>query len=222
MSKHLNQMTKEALIIGNGSFPRHEIPLRLLSEAEFRICCDGAIAELDAHGIVPDVIIGDLDSIPVALKEKYKHLLIHIADQDTNDQTKAVRYAYEQGFEKVTIIAATGKRDDHTLGNISLLSAYNEYIEVSMATNYGIFTPFSGSRSFGSFPGQQISLFSQTPDKPVSSEGLKYSLQELCLKQWWMGTLNEAVSDTFTIHCSDVDMIVFREYGENSRECMNI
>ena len=55
----------------------------------------------------------------------YKRQILHrISDQETNDQTKAVNFLLAQGKRRIAIIGATGNREDHTLGNISLLSDY--------------------------------------------------------------------------------------------------
>ena len=45
-------------------------------------------------------------------------------DQETNDLTKAVNYVKTLGFREVLILGATGRREDHTLGNISLLAQF--------------------------------------------------------------------------------------------------
>ena len=72
----------------------------------------------------PDAIVGDGDSLPEALKQQYAHLL-HLEDeQDYNDMTKATRFCMQRGARKIAYIGATGKREDHTLGNISLLAYY--------------------------------------------------------------------------------------------------
>ena len=52
----------QAVILANGEYPAHELPLRLLAEAQFVVCCDGAANEYISRGHTPDVIIGDGDS----------------------------------------------------------------------------------------------------------------------------------------------------------------
>ena len=53
----------QAVILANGEYPAHELPLRLLAEAQFVVCCDGAANEYISRGHTPDVIIGDGDSL---------------------------------------------------------------------------------------------------------------------------------------------------------------
>ena len=112
------------VIVANGRFPSAELPLRLLKEAKTIIACDGAVKTLYEKGIHPDAIVGDLDSIPAGLRERYADRIHHVEDQEINDLTKSVRFAHTQGYREVLILGATGLREDHTLGNISLLIDY--------------------------------------------------------------------------------------------------
>ncbi len=83
-------------------------------------------------------------------------------------------------------------------------------IDIEMLTDQGLFTVAKGSRSYGSFPRQQVSLFSMTPELPINSEGLKWELKERCLSTWWEGTLNEALADRFSVAGGKI--IVFQTY----------
>ena len=192
--------TPEAVILANGEYPTHPFPLQLLKEAKFVACCDGAANEYISRGHTPDVIIGDGDSLSPEYKELFSPIIHQISDQETNDQTKAVHFLQEKGFQKIAIVGATGKREDHTLGNISLLMDYmREGIEVLTVTDYGVFMPANGTQTFKSQPGQQISIINFGA-KGLQGEGLVYPLSDFT--NWWQGTLNEATADEFTIHCT--------------------
>ena len=146
------------------------------------------------------MIIGDGDSLSPEYKELFSPIIHQISDQETNDQTKAVHFLQEKGFQKIAIVGATGKREDHTLGNISLLMDYmREGIEVRTVTDYGVFMPANGTQTFKSQPGQQISIINFGA-KGLQGEGLVYPLSDFT--NWWQGTLNEATADEFTIHCT--------------------
>ena len=116
--------TPEAVILANGEYPTHVLPLKILEEAKFVVCCDGAANEYILRGHTPDIIIGDGDSLSPENKTRFSDIIHHIADQETNDQTKAVHFLQEKGYQRIAIVGATGKREDHTLGNISLLLDY--------------------------------------------------------------------------------------------------
>ena len=199
----------EAVILANGEYPAHELPLRLLAEAPFVVCCDGAANEYISRGHTPDVIIGDGDSLLPEYKKRFSSIILQISDQETNDQTKAVHYLQSKGIRKIAIVGATGKREDHTLGNISLLMEYMKSgMEVRTVTDYGTFIPVSDTQSFASHPGQQVSIINFGAEG-LKGEGLFYPLSDF--SNWWQGTLNEATADEFTIHCTG-EYLVFLAY----------
>ncbi len=194
----MNKKEHIPVIIANGSFPTHPLPLSLIDAADYIVCCDGAANNAIAHNIIPDAIVGDCDSISEENKKKFQHILHKNPDQETNDLTKAVRFCMEKGVKQVKIVGATGKRDDHTIGNISLLVEYLNHIDVEMITDYGIFKPIHQTSVFNSFAGQQISIFC-IDRQPLTSEGLRYPINNQILENWWQGTLNECISNRFKI-----------------------
>lgn len=200
----------EAVILANGEYPTHELPLALLREAKFVICCDGAANEYIARGHTPDVIIGDGDSLSPENKIRFAGIIHHIADQETNDQTKAVQFLQAKDFRRIAIVGATGKREDHTLGNVSLLIDYMKSgMEVRTYTDYGVFIPAEGTHTFASHPKQQVSIINFGA-KGLRGEGLFYPLSDF--SNWWQGTLNESAADEFTIHCAEGAYLVFLTY----------
>ena len=202
-------MTTEAVILGNGDYPSHPYPLNVLRQAPYVVCCDGAADEYIRHGFLPDAIIGDGDSLSSENREKLATIFHQIKDQETNDQTKAVRFLKAQGKRQIAIIGGTGKREDHTLGNISLLVEYmRSGMEVRTVTDYGTFIPVSDTQSFASHPGQQVSIINFGAEG-LKGEGLFYPLSDF--SNWWQGTLNEATADEFTIHCTG-EYLVFLAY----------
>lgn len=198
----------DAVILANGEQPEHSIPVRLLQDAPYVVCCDGAVQFCDRA----DAIVGDGDSLPAWAHDKYGSIIEQVTEQDNNDLTKATLHCLRKGFRRVVYLGATGLREDHTLGNISLLMLYaNEFgIEPIMATNHGWFVPGSFTCDFESFPGQQVSIFN-FGCKELHTTGLLYD--GYSFKSWWQGTLNEATADHFSI-MADGDYLVFRTYNK--------
>lgn len=216
----VNNNNGHAVIIGGGDFPTHPIPLQLLHEASKIICCDGAAFTALRHGIKPWRIIGDCDSILTPkdeeesnMLENHRSIIRKITSQDDNDQTKAVKYCLDHGLSDIIIIGATGRREDHTLGNISLLIEYLRMgVHVTMYTDYGYFLPCKDSLTLDvTIPegfeavddriatrqkSTQISIFNVSA-RHLRSEGLRYPLYDF--DQWWQGTLNEAISSPIHI-----------------------
>lgn len=206
----------ETVILANGAYPTHSVPLSILAAAPHRICCDGAAQALMARGIRPDAVVGDLDSLPPALRRELAPALHHVADQETNDLTKAVRWAAARGYRRAAILGATGKRDDHALGNIALLPSYAAMgLDISMVTDTGTFRPLAPGASparIGSRAGQPVSIFATRPDTRVSSRGLRYPLGGRALPELWMGTLNVALGDSYELDFGPGPIIVFNAF----------
>jgi len=200
------------VIVADGSFPEHEIPLGYLKNAGKIICCDGSAGNLVSAGYIPDAIVGDLDSLTENLAIRFADRIFLDESQDTNDLTKAVQWCREMNYNEIVIIGATGKREDHTIGNISLLAEYAKTMNVKMVTDTGIFIPFLKSCTVQSFPGQQVSLFSIDPETKITSSGLKFPLNGIKISNWWVATLNEAPGDSFSLEFSNGKVIVYLKY----------
>jgi thiamine pyrophosphokinase len=205
------------VVLANGRFPAAGHCLEILENASRIICCDEAADHLLEYGRVPDVIIGDLDSVSEATKEAYQDIIMVREDQETNDLTKAVTYCIEQKYPSVTILGATGIREDHTLGNISLLMEYNNLIEARIVSDYGEFSILKSGVTVASHPGEKISFFSVDNRVRVTSEGLKYKLDHMQLHNWWRASLNEVEGESFTLHFdSDWPLILYRLLDDRS------
>lgn len=201
----------DAVILANGDYPSASLPLRMLEEAPYVVCCDGGADEYIARGRVPDAIIGDGDSLSEANRLAYASLIHYNPDQETNDQTKAIQFLLAQGKRRIAIVGATGKREDHTIGNISLLIEYMRMgaETVRTYTDYGVFIPCKGKCTFNSRIGQQVSIFNFTA-KGFRSEGLLYPIYDFTA--WWQGTLNSCIGTSFSIE-ADGEYLLFLNEG---------
>ena len=195
------ETTFEAVILANGQYPAHEVPLSVLRAVRHLVCCDGAaMAEAEA-------IVGDGDSVP----DEFRDRLIQIDEQEDNDLTKATRYCLQRGWHRIAYLGCTGQREDHTLGNISLLMRYlrDWGVEGMMFTDYGFFMPAKGNQTFASQPGRQVSIFN-FGCQHIDSEGLKW--HSYAYREWWQGTLNEALSTHFNLR-ADGYYMVYQTYA---------
>ena len=163
--------------------------------------------------MLPDAIVGDIDSLTDDLAVRFADRIFTDESQDTNDLTKAVSWCVEMGYKDIVIVGATGKREDHTIGNISLLAEYVKNVNVIMVTDTGIFRPLIKSSMLSSFPGQQISIFSIDPETEVTSHGLRFPLLRTKLKNWWFATLNESLGDSFSLEFSQGRLIVYLKFS---------
>lgn len=187
----LEDLSFDTVILCDGDFPTHPIPLNVLHRASHLCCCDGAGRHCLEKGITPWAIVGDGDSLGSEFRLRHADLFHLVSEQDDNDQTKATRFCMKQGARSVAYLGSTGKREDHTLGNISLLVRYARefHLRVVMLTDHGYFLPAQGRLSLKSFPRQQVSVFN-VDCRQLSSQGLKWPIT--AFTSAWQGTLNEA------------------------------
>ena len=168
-------------------------------------------------GRKPDVVVGDGDSLDagdIAELDRLGVPVVKDPEQDTNDLCKAFRYVTGiPGTERICILGAIGKREDHAIGNIFHLidfAALNP--DVCIVTDSGVFEPVLPSGKTWndvSFVNMPISVFASHPDTVMESEGLKWPLNGVRFDSLWRGTLNRIVTLCFSIR-TDHPAIVFR------------
>jgi thiamine pyrophosphokinase len=202
----------EVVILANGRFPESDMALGYLHSADQIICCDGAAQVLLDHGQDPSLVIGDLDSIGADLKARFSDRLVEVTEQETNDLTKAIEWAINNGIERAVILGADGNRIDHTMANAALIAEHCTRIELMMVTNDGFLLPVTRSAMFPGQPGQQVSIFSLSHATSYSSIGLKYPLNQTVLSTLWSGSLNEIVGESFSLEFDDGLALVYINY----------
>ena len=201
------------VILANGDFPNHEVPLTKLHDANTIICCDGSVNNLVNNNIEPQYILGDMDSIDNTLKNKYRDRIIKIPGQDENDLRKAIIWTENSGAKKAAILGATGKRDDHSLANIFTLLQHPSELEMTIYTDHGIFSVAEDEKTFDSFKGQQVSLFATDQSIEITSRDLKYSMLNQTLSNLYYGSLNESLKDRCTLTLSHGRILVYQVFA---------
>ena len=193
----------ETVILADGAFPENGAVLDILKRANIIICCDGAADSLLAHGMIPDFVVGDLDSVSNDVLVRFPERLVKVSEQETNDLAKCFRFAREKGFSITHLLGASGKREDHLLGNLAQFAEFSkDFPDMLLVTDYGHFAAVTGKAEFtGLNIGTQISFFSFDPFSRVTAAGVKYPLEDRELHWWYEATLNTVSETTVTI-CS--------------------
>ena len=205
------------VLIANGRFPKHKIPLELISSAELVICCDGAANSFQKIGKKIDIIIGDLDSIDSTILKHNKIEIIYIENQNDNDLRKALNWISENtNIQNLSIIGTTGLRDDHSIGNLASF-LYNKYnFNIKIFTDTGCFYVINQSDTINTFIGQSVSLFCINDNQKITTEGLKYKLKNSSINLY-NSTLNIATEKEIKISLKlDIPILVYLCY-ENEK-----
>lgn len=195
-------------ILASGAAPSHEMPLSCLRRADRLVACDGAWRTAVALGRIPDAVVGDGDSLGVNDRDELAALgipLVIDGEQDTNDLCKAFRHVisgFRGGGDAIVILGATGRRDDHMIGNVfHLVDFAMSMPDVSMVTDSGVFEPLlPPGRSWAAYAGMPVSVFAPIPGTSIRSEGLKWKLDGVPLDTLWCGTLNRVTENSFSLY----------------------
>ena len=207
MSK--NKILKEPIaILANGSFPKKKEPLEILNNVCTLICTDGSANTLIAKNLSPQVIIGDMDSINN--KFQFKGLKIPDYNKNNTDLEKAIEWLIMSKIYKVTLLGATGNRDDMSLVNYFLLFKYFNEIDITMITDFFSISCNLGKKSFNSFKGQTVSILPKK-NSIVSSKGLKFTLNNERISQDGKTLSNLSNGKSFSINC-DEPILIFRSH----------
>ena len=204
-----------AVIVGNGQFPKKEYPLYLLESADCVVCCDGALDTYLRHFSGrnlrrPDVVVGDMDSLSKKTAERFRDIAVKIDEQETNDQSKAFHYILEHfpDVDTIHILGATGKREDHTIGNLSLLMEYaremrrqdcGRTVFVDIVSDWSTAFAITDTCTLDVGEGRSVSIICPDNSLNIKSEGLVWPTDNVVFDNLWQATLNRASADRISL-----------------------
>ncbi|WIY52295.1 thiamine diphosphokinase [Devosia sp. YIM 151766] len=142
------------------------------------VAADGGADSIDAAGLVPVAIIGDLDSLADRANWENRSRVIHIPEQITTDFQKAL---YSTRAPLTLALGMTGKRLDHTLAALSALHEVAPRRRVILVDEVDMALAVCGPLAFAAAAGERISIHPLAPIGFTRSEGLLYPLDGLVL-----------------------------------------
>ena len=128
-------MRKKFVIFLNGEYKySQEFMDKLVSENAVCFCADGGANSAFKYGKMPEVIIGDLDSIEKKVLEYYKSKNILIKkfpkDKDFTDFELILKEISKDNnyMKKIFVVGGLGKRIDMTLNNLFIMGKYKNLV----------------------------------------------------------------------------------------------
>jgi len=125
---------RRAVVLCDGPPPPERLLEYWLTGADLFVCTDAAGHPYDQLPCLPDVVIGDFDSLTGRLlsgRDGPRFLLVD--DQHTTDSEKALLYIIEDGVTEAILLGATGWRLDHTLFNCFLMERYADRLRICVS-----------------------------------------------------------------------------------------
>ena len=177
----------KAAIICNGSIKDYNICKEKLLQVDSIICADGGTRHAFHMNIIPNIIIGDLDSSKAEYVEYYSSkdvpIIKYSSDKDKTDTHICLEYAMEK-YDEILILGATGSRLDHTLGNISILKLAADKGKTAciMDENNELYVIRDGIRLEGN-KGDLLSLLPLSSKvEGINLKGTSYPLQNAVME----------------------------------------
>ena len=202
MQKH-----KNIAVVLNGQMPKEKILINQIQSADYIIAVDGSGNTLIDLNIIPNVIIGDFDSIN-SINDKNIEF-IKTEDQSKTDFRKTLEWCIKKNILEISIYGISGKSDDRFLGNYYTLNDFGTIIKWTAYTDFSFISPCKGTKEFESFSGQKVSLFCMKGSSTINSENLEYTLESYHLKPSDDAVRNLSLEDHFTIE-STTTILVFQ------------
>ncbi|HEY84552.1 MAG TPA: thiamine diphosphokinase [Chloroflexi bacterium] len=198
------RLMPKTIIFANGISADPNENRHYFSPGDTIICADGGTLHALAMGLTPDLIVGDLDSLPAPvvaeMEAKGVEIQRHPVDKDQTDLELALQIAIQRGAKEILLLTALGGRLDQTLANILLLTR-PEWRGVRLRLA-------EGAQSAWLLRGpDSLTLRGQTGDT-LSVVALSQNLRELTLQgvKWPLNKANVSLGSTLTISNAFVEV----------------
>jgi thiamine pyrophosphokinase len=193
-------MPNNAAIVANGSIHNYEEIRERLITFDWIIAADGGLQNCSKMNIVPNLILGDMDSVSNELLNCYPKVKqkIFSVEKDKTDVELAVEEALALNVQKIIIFGALEKRIDHSIYNLYLLSRYpgTVWIESEYETSFII----ENNIEIDCFQGQVVSLLPLgMPAEGITTHGLKWELKNASFDKNLMSISNVCLKDFFRV-----------------------
>ncbi|MDR3667043.1 MAG: thiamine diphosphokinase [Ignavibacteriaceae bacterium] len=178
------------------------------------ICADGGANAARKINVLPDYIIGDLDSIATETIKFYtgKSEIIRIKRQNDTDVEKCIKFAIKKKLNDIVLTGVTGNRLDHTFCNLGIVIKFNNLANIRIISENSYLAPYTGHIQIKTCSGETISLYGINSRTLIKSEGLYYPLENIALPFGVReSTSNLAVTEVVKLNISDGIIFVIRD-----------
>jgi thiamine pyrophosphokinase len=207
---------KKCLILANGTPPKRSVINYLIRKGNDTLyCADGGANSAFKLKVIPDYIIGDLDSIKNDVQKYYseKAKIIKYTRQNDTDVEKCLKHAIGKGFREAILIGGTGDRLDHSFCNLGIVLKFFDEIKIRVLHQASVLEAIKGKVSLNTFIGETISLYGFDGKTKITSKGLKYPLNKIALpfgeKE---STSNCATGDSVNLNITGGKIFIVRQF----------
>ncbi|MFW6256545.1 MAG: thiamine diphosphokinase [Bacillota bacterium] len=179
------------------------------------VAADGGALLFRELGILPEIIIGDLDSLTEKDIEFFRSQEVKVSqfsvEKDKTDGELALDFCHRKGIKEISIIGALGGRYDQQLGNLFLLEYALKLGQNAVIKEPGIEIGLvEDSLKLENRPGKRLSLIPLTEEvRNVVIEGCKYNLQGEDLFRYRSRGLSNIIEDELALIKIDEGILIY-------------
>ena len=205
-------MKNKIAIIANGYVKNADFHKDLLKDADIIICADGGADNAKKIGVIPNYIIGDLDSASKSSIEffKDKSKIIKDNNPDKTDMEIALSLAETLAPYEILIMGAIGDRIDHTLANIMCLDKIKSDVKAQIVDEKNIIELVENSADISGDKNDIISIVPITDISNLCYTGLKWNIENLDTNIGWFGISNRLEEKNANISFSNGKILLIR------------
>jgi len=164
--------------------------------------------------IIPDYIVGDLDSVSNSTISYFKKLgktkIIKNKDQDKTDLELAILLAETLDPNEIIILGAIGNRIDHTLANIFCLNKIKSDIKTKIIDDKNIIELIEKPIDLVGDKDDIVSIIPLTDVSGLSYNGMKWLVSDKDTEFGWFGISNRLTDNNSNISFSKGKILVIR------------
>ena len=208
---------KKCIILANGKPPQKSV-VRFLMKKDFNtlICADGGSNSAKKLNLIPDFIIGDLDSSKESTLQYFnkKSKIIRITRQNDTDVEKCLKFAIKNKVGEAVLLGVTGDRLDHTFCNLGIVIKFFDKIKLNIIAENSFLTAYKSTAQLKTLPGETISIYGFDSTTRIISKGLKFPLKNIALPFGQReSTSNVALSNNVNLRITGGVIFVIRDYN---------
>lgn len=209
----------KALIVLGGDAPSCALLKACAEACDFSIAADRGLEAFDAAGLVPDLLLGDMDSVQPGVLSKYEgHLSLKRLPcvKDDTDGEHALHTAIERGAKEIILLGALGGRLDHAMANVMLLVSAGRRDVMACILDEQVRIRCVGRRAvIAGAQGDTLSLLPLGAVHGVRIRGCYYPLDgHTMTSDNSLGISNVITHDPAEITTEDGDLILFHYYKD--------
>lgn len=175
---------KRVIIFVNGNLSDISRAKKIINRQDCLIAVDGGVKYILKLKLIPHVIIGDLDSIPLSIQKRLERKKIewikYPTKKDETDFELTIDYCLGKKFQEIIIFGIFGDRIDHFIANILLLAKIqteNKSVKIKIIEGNKNMYILNKEIAINGRIGDEVSIIPINKLEEITTDGLEYQLK---------------------------------------------